>query len=92
MSNRKKATYEAVFRWINDQLGITDGLKCKTFMADFEIAMVDGFKAVVPTAEVDHCHFHFAQAVKRNAKKCTAMMNFCDRYVFDHTFQRKRII
>lgn len=78
MSNRKKPTYESVYRYIDGNLGIANGLKCHSFMADYEIAMTDGFLAIVPTAKISHCHFHFCQAVKRNAKKCSSMQNFFD--------------
>lgn len=81
MSNRKKDTYESLFRYVNDNLGITGGLQCKLFMADYEMAMTDGFQLVVPTAKITHCHFHFSQACKRNAKKCTPMQIFFDAYV-----------
>lgn len=79
MSNRKKITYIAVFTWINDNIGLIDGLKCDTLMADYEVAMSEGFIAVAPAGKLSHCHFHFAQAVKRNAKKCVSMQDFMDR-------------
>lgn len=63
---------------MDENLNIANGLKCKLFMADYEIAMSDAFVAVIPSAKVTHCHFHFCQAVKRNAKKCTALQNFMD--------------
>lgn len=91
LSNKKKVAYEAVFRYINDHLGITEGLKCKTLMADYEIAMTDGFLAVVPSATVSHCHFHFAQAVKRNAQKCSVLQNYLDSYVKTSTKPQKFI-
>lgn len=78
MSNRKKITYQSVFRYIDEHLGIANGLKCKLFMADYEIAISSAFVAVVPSAKVTHCLFHFCQAVKLNAKKCGAMQNFFD--------------
>lgn len=78
MSNRKKSTYIAVICYVHENLSIANGLNCKSLMSDYEIAMTDAFLTVVPIASVTHCHFHFAQAVKRNAKKCTAMQNFID--------------
>lgn len=79
MSNRKKQTYLAVYRYIHSQLL---ELECNAFMADYEIAMTDAFLEIVPNAKPTHCHFHFTQANKRNARKCTAMMNVINRYHF----------
>lgn len=78
MSNRKKESYVTVFRYAHENLGITHGLNCRSFMADYEVALMDAFLEVVPTAQTQHCHFHFCQANKRNAKKCSEMTNFCE--------------
>lgn len=78
MSNRKKITYESVYRYMHENLNITHGLRCKSYMADYEVALTDAFSTIVPEAEISHCLFHFDQACKRNAAKCTAMQNFFD--------------
>lgn len=76
MSNRKKITYQYVFVYVNNQLGLTNGLQCKSFMADYEIALTDGFLAIVPGTDVSHCLFHYTQACKRNAQKCNLLQHF----------------
>lgn len=66
MSNKKQDTYTAVFQFVNDNVM---PLQCQVFMSDYETALRNGFAAVVPTATLAACWFHFVQAVKRNLMK-----------------------
>lgn len=82
MSNRKKKTYEYVFRWAHENLGITGGLQCAIYMADYEPALTDAFLAVTAVnsqVQPSHCHFHFSQACERNKVKCPEMLAFMEK-------------
>lgn len=73
MSNKKEVTYRAIFQYIHDNV---IPLNCSSFMCDYERAMRNAFLSVVSDARVSSCHFHFTQAVKRNAMKCPTMIQF----------------
>lgn len=72
MSTKTENAYAAVFRYLNDN--VMD-LKCSMFMTDYERALRNGLASVIPDAKITSCWFHFCQAVKRNVRKLSTLMN-----------------
>lgn len=73
MSNRKKESYAAVYKYIDENLL---GMVCKSFMTDYEVAMSDEFKKVTNDGRATHCFFHACQAVKRNGAKIPGFSHY----------------
>lgn len=48
-------------------------LNPKSFMTDFETGLRSALRHVYPDSEVKGCHFHYCQAIRKNASK---MPNF----------------
>lgn len=65
MSKRTELAYTAVFKYIHDSV-LT--LKCRFVMTDYEVAMRNALRSVVEV-DMHACHFHYAQALNRKAKK-----------------------
>lgn len=74
MNRRTKTAYEAVFEFINSKVFDLSGTK--TFVTDFELAMRNALSEKYPLASFTACHFHFAQAVRRNATKINGLLDF----------------
>lgn len=75
MDCKKQIAYEAVFRYIHENL---IPLNCQHFMTDFEKAIRNALLAVVPNAKLASCRFHYAQACKRRAAtKNGQMVQLC---------------
>lgn len=72
MDKRTETAYRAVFRYINENI---QPLDCEYMMTDYERAMRNAIQQVLPDIQLFGCHFHFAQAMKRNARKYPGMLN-----------------
>lgn len=66
MSRRTEVAYVAALKYINENVM---PLECYMIMTDFELALRNAFKSLVPNALVRLCWFHFTQACKRVARK-----------------------
>lgn len=64
MSHKTETAYKAVFQYVNDNILSLD---CASFTSDYETAMRNAFRLVCRNVPQGACHFHFAQAVKKNA-------------------------
>lgn len=74
MTKKSRACYEAVFDFIN--LKICDLTGTKMFVTDYEAAMRGSLRNSFPSAKLSACFFHFAQAVRKNAKETKGLMDF----------------
>lgn len=72
MSNRTETAYRAVFQFMHENI---QPLNCEYMVTDYERAMRNALAAVLPGIKLFGCHFHFAQALKRNSKKHLGMLN-----------------
>nr|CAH0100573.1 unnamed protein product [Daphnia galeata] len=69
MSGKRKKDYVAVFSSILQLLNPTDGYpKVQEFLMDFEAAMWQTCKAVLPTVKPVGCSFHLTQSFYHNIK------------------------
>lgn len=74
MDKRTKAAYSAVFDFINTK--IFDLAGTKMFYTDFELAIRNALREKYPASKLSTCHFHFAQAVQKNASKIKGLTEF----------------
>lgn len=73
MTNKSQAAYEAVLGYINTN--ILD-LTCEWFMTDYEQSLRNAIVKIIPTVQLTACWFHFCQAVKRNVRKHSCIIEF----------------
>jgi len=71
LPNKTQATYEEMFRAISDGLITTygDTGDHHVFLVDYEMAAINGIRAVFPDAVIKGCTFHFRQAVYRRVQQ-----------------------
>lgn len=62
MSNRTTAAYESVFNYIHENLL---QLNARGIITDFERALRNGLRSVVPDTKLYGCWFHHCQALRR---------------------------
>lgn len=74
MTHKNEALYRAVFMTINEN--VMDLKSFTHFMSDYETAMRNAIKQVIPLAVILACWFHFVQACKRFARKLQELMEF----------------
>lgn len=71
MTNRTTDAYESVFEYIHEKLF---SLKANAIITDFERALRNGLRAVVPDTTLLGCWFHHCQALRRK------MASICDLF------------
>lgn len=62
MTRKTQKAYEHALRYVNENIF---PLKCEAIITDYEIAMRQAIKNVVPGIKLLGCWFHFAQAIRR---------------------------
>lgn len=73
MDRRTKAAYQAVFRFISENVLTLVGVA--SFTSDFEKAMRNALKSISPATKRYTCHFHYCQALKRRAWQTPGITN-----------------
>lgn len=71
MSKRTNAAYTSAYKYIHENI-LT--LECRFAMSDYELAMRNGLRSVVPSVDVNGCQFHYAQALNRVAKRIPGLL------------------
>lgn len=74
MDRRTKEAYNSVFDFINAK--VFDMAGTKIFYTDFELATRNSLKEKYPSAKLSTCHFHFAQAIYKNASKINGLKEY----------------
>lgn len=77
MNRRTTEAYEAVYDFVNSKVLELAG--AKLFITDYELAMRNALKKKYPIAKFTACHFHFAQAVRKNAMSINGFMKFIEQ-------------
>lgn len=62
MTRKTQKTYEHCLRYVHENVF---SLRCESIITDYEIAMRQALKEVVPGIKLLGCWFHFAQAIRR---------------------------
>lgn len=65
LPNKTQATYERLFRILNEKLGI----EITDFKSDYEIAQSNAVLSVFPNAKVTGCYRHYNTAIWKQSKK-----------------------
>ncbi|XP_055308055.1 uncharacterized protein LOC129572155 [Sitodiplosis mosellana] len=65
MSRKTQATYEHVFRYIDENIFQLRGVA--SYTSDYEVAMRNALRVLDPSVKRFACYFHYTQAVKRRA-------------------------
>lgn len=72
MDKRPQIAYTAVLEDIHTNVL---PLNCRFAMTDYEVAIRNAYRTVVPDVTQHACHFHYAQALHRYVKKnCPGLM------------------
>lgn len=66
MTKKSEAAYQTVFEYVNMHLF---DMRCGSFMSDFESAIRNALRTVVPGVPTYGCWFHFSQALQKRAAK-----------------------
>lgn len=74
MDRRTQIAYEAVFDFINSKIFDLSGTK--RFYTDYELAIRNALKKKYKNSKFSACHFHFAQAVRKNATQFNGFIEF----------------
>lgn len=64
MSRKTQASYAHVFNYIHRNIF---DMTCASIMTDFESAMRNALRALLPTVPITGCWFHYSQALRRRA-------------------------
>ncbi|XP_053594444.1 uncharacterized protein LOC128667616 [Microplitis demolitor] len=65
MTNKSEECYLRVFNFIKEKF---PSFNPKTYMSDFEIGMHNAVETAFPDIDANHCYFHYAQAINKNAR------------------------
>lgn len=72
MTRKTQQAYEHVFRYIHENI---IPLNCKAIITDYEAAMRQGLKNVLPNIKLLGCWFHYAQAVRRKVASLSSLFS-----------------
>lgn len=76
MSNRTKAAYESVFKYVHENLLQLDA---RAIITDFEVALRGGLRFVVPNTPLLGCWFHHCQAIRRKVASIPTLFGLIKR-------------
>lgn len=65
LPDKRQATYEKVFSILRDQFSVV----IENFKCDYEIAAINGLRAIFPDVKITGCFYHFSNAVWKKSKK-----------------------
>lgn len=70
ISRKTQISYDHVFKYLHEHVF---DMSCRAFMTDFESAMRNSLRQMLPAIPVNGCWFHYSQALQRRA---TNLKNF----------------
>lgn len=72
MTKKTQKAYEHALRFVNENVF---SLQCKAIITDYECAMRQAIRTVVPTVKLLGCWFHYSQAIRRKVASLSELFD-----------------
>ena len=78
LPNKRQDTYERVFQILEEKvrLSLQHDLSLSSLLTDFELAIIQVVRAVLPATSTKGCYFHFCQALHRKIQQLDLQVEY----------------